>query len=137
MIPISSSQKIYVSKSKMQTAGRGVFANTLIKKNEIIETCPIILIPKNDTVLLSETILTSYFYYFGKSKEQPVLVLGYGSIYNHSYKPNATYKANLKNETVDFIALRDIQKDEEIVVNYAGDSKEPLWFNVEEISLKT
>jgi uncharacterized protein len=59
-----------------------------------------------------------------------VVALGFGSIYNHTDSPNAVYKEHDKAQTIDFIALRDIQKDEEITVNYVqgNNNKSPLWF---------
>lgn len=60
-----------------------------------------------------------------------VVALGFGSIYNHTDNPNAMYKEYEKELTIDFIALRDIQKDEEITVNYVqgNNNKNPLWFS--------
>jgi len=127
------SDKIYVSGSKMPGAGRGVFAGVSIKKGETIEKCPLIMIPKHDTSNLRESILVTYFFYFGKDKEQLAVVLGFGSLYNHSYTPNAVYKIKPKEERIDFVAIRDIKKDEEITFNYNSgtpNDKRPLWFEV-------
>ena len=68
----------------------------------------------------------------GREKERMVIVLGFGSLYNHAYTPNGTYKENYREKTIDFIALRDIMQDEEITVNYIQEKKEknPLWFEV-------
>ena len=114
----------------MPDAGRGVFAKAGIKKGELIEKCPVIPIPEHDVAALSESILLTYFYFFGKKRERMVVALGFGSIYNHTDTPNATYKEHEKEQTIDFIALRDIQKDEEITVNYVQEknNKNPLWF---------
>ena len=48
------------------------------------------------------------------------LALGYGSLYNHSYRPNARYD-DIGQLTKIFTALRDIPPGEEITVNYNGD----------------
>ncbi len=133
MNKIVTSDKIYISQSKMQNAGRGVFAKIAIKKGEIIERCPVIEIPEHDTANLGESMLVTYFYFFGKKRERTNVVLGFGSIYNHTYIPNATYKEEQKEVAVDFIALKDITKDEEITVNYGQGNQEdtsPLWFDV-------
>jgi uncharacterized protein len=117
----------------MPSAGRGVFAKTDIKKDEIIERCPVIEIPEGDLAQVNESILVTYFYSFGKSRKRLVIVLGFGSIYNHSYIPNAVYKEQYKERLVDFVSLRDIKKDEEIMVNYVQGNKNykhPLWFDV-------
>ncbi len=128
-------RKIYISQSRINHAGRGVFAGTDIKKGEVIERCPVILVPRHDTSNLSESILVTYFFYFGKNKETLAVALGFGSIYNHSYKPNATYKPVLRQKVIEFTAIKDIKKDLEITVNYNFGSpkdKTPLWFNVRE-----
>lgn len=117
----------------MPDAGRGVFARVDIKKGELIETCPVIPIPEHDVAALSHSILLTYFYFFGKERERMVVALGFGSIYNHTDTPNATYKEREKDQAIDFIALRDIQKGEEITVNYVQEhnNKNPLWFTTE------
>ena len=61
------------------------------------------------------------------------MALGYGSLYNHSYQPNARYDDG-RGQTKIFMAIRDIALGEEIVVNYNGepDDKTPVWFKVQE-----
>ena len=133
MKKLLASDKIYIRQSRILNAGRGVFARRDIKKAEIIEKCPVIEIPKHDIANLKESILVTYFFNFGKNKEQLTLVLGFGSIYNHAYKPNATYKIKHREKTIDFVALNDIKKDDEITVNYNYTNpkdKSPLWFEV-------
>lgn len=131
MKKIFNSSKLYVAKSKIPNSGRGVFANQNIKKGEIIETCPVIEVSKHDMSNLEESILVTYFF-FGKKKEISVIALGFGSIYNHTYTPNATYKKKIAEKTMKFIALKNIKKNEEITVNYnSGDpkNKTSLWFH--------
>ncbi len=132
---LPTSSKVYISKSRIPNAGRGVFARCDIKKGEIIESCPIIEVPKHDMSNLKENVLVTYFFYFGKNKERLAIALGFGSIYNHSYKPNIAFKIKSREEIIDFVALGDIKKDEEITFNYYGcgnlkDKKRPLWFEV-------
>ena len=84
---------------------------------------------------LKESILVTYFFYFGKNKNRLVIALGFGSIYNHAYKPNARYKIRHTEKTIDFISLSNIKKDSEITFNYSSgsdkkDKKSPLWFEV-------
>ena len=135
MKKLLTSDKVYVSKSGILNADRGVYARRDIKKGEIIERCPIIEGPKNDTSNLKESVLVTYFFYFGKNKEQVAIALGFGSMYNHSDKPNTTYKIKRKDKIIDFIALDDIKKNDEITFNYYNCSnpkskKSPLWFEV-------
>lgn len=130
MIDFRASNKIYVSDSKIAKAGRGVFSNAYIKKGEIIEECPIIEIPKGDLTSINQSILFTYFFYFGEKKEKALLALGFGSLYNHSYSPNARYEINEDDKTLVITAVKNIKKDEEITFNYKGNDKTstPLWF---------
>jgi SET domain-containing protein len=131
MNKIFTQDKIYIGISKIINAGRGVFAGCNIKKGEIIENCPIIEISKDNTSYLGESILVTYFFYFGKNKDRSGIALGFGSIYNHSYKPNAKFVIRPQKELIEFIALNDIKKDTEITFNYKGNenlTKSPLWF---------
>ena len=133
MKKIVSSGKIYTAKSRIKNSGRGVFANQNIKKGELIEKCPIIDIPESDMSNLNESILTTYFFYFGKNKERLAVALGFGSLYNHSHTPTATYKIKYKEKVIDFIALRNIKKDSEITIGYNFGNpkhKSPLWFEI-------
>lgn len=129
---ILASDYIYVGKSKIFKAGLGVFASHDIKKGEIIERCPIIEIPKHDSSSLNENILVTYFFYFGKDRKRVAIALGFGSIYNHTYNPNAKFRIRQKDLVIDFVALKHIKKDNEITVNYYGSNpkKSPLWFEV-------
>jgi uncharacterized protein len=135
MEKLLTSAKIYVKQSSIHLAGRGVFARCDIKKNEIIETCPMIELSKHDTSNVAESALVTYFFYFGKKKERVAIVLGFGSLYNHSYTPNATFFIRQKENLIDFTALHEIKNDEEITFNYHNDNKKenkksPLWFEI-------
>ena len=106
----------------------GIFAAKKISKDEIIEACPIIILDKNATGIINKTSL--YDYYFSWKNHGSAIALGRGSLYNHSYNPNAVYKKNLRNNIITFIALRLIKKGEEITVNYNGDprNQKKVWF---------
>jgi SET domain-containing protein len=130
MNKIAASDKIYISESKIDSVGRGVFAGCDINKGEVIERCPIIEISENDTSNLTESILVTYFFYYGKGRS--AIALGFGSLYNHSYRPNAAFEIKTKEELIEFFALENINKDEEITFNYKNsgkkDTNDPLWF---------
>lgn len=110
---------------------RGVFASFHIKKGEVIEMSPVILIPKNQQKVIDKTSVFNYYFYWGP-KNQPALALGYGSLYNHSYQPNARYDHDEKRRLMIFRAIRDIKKGEEIRTNYNGDPDDQtkVWFPV-------
>lgn len=109
--------------------GRGVFAKRNIKKGELIEVAPVIIIQKDEWEKMQNTILSNYIF---RWKDHKAIVLGYGSLYNHSYRPNAKYITNFTHFTIDFYARTDIKKGEEIRVNYNGepDDQTPVWFEV-------
>jgi SET domain-containing protein len=69
-------------------------------------------------------------YYFMWGKITCAICLGFGSLYNHSYRPNATYKKLIKEQVIKFIAIEDIKRGKEITVNYNygnPDDNSPLW----------
>ena len=100
--------------------GRGVFAKKPIAAGTIIEKVPVAILPTDHLVGGMESpVLAKYYYYWGKNKV--AISLGYGSLYNHSYKPNAEYEHGRM--AIIYRALRDIDPDEEITVNYNGDPK--------------
>lgn len=110
--------------------GRGVFALKSFKTGEVIEICPTLRMTPTERKLCSKTIL-DYYMYPWKSTRSASLVLGYGSIYNHSFDPNADWKQNFKTKTMVYRAIKPINKGEEITVNYNGepDDTTPIdWF---------
>ncbi|MBI2011868.1 SET domain-containing protein-lysine N-methyltransferase [Candidatus Daviesbacteria bacterium] len=115
---------------KSQGKGRGVFAAKNFRKGKVIEVAPIIVLSFEDLV---DTKWNKLFDYYFWMDEYVVLALGYGSLYNHSENPNASYKIDKEKEVIIFKALRDIKKGEEILFNYKGKekSKTPLWFERE------
>lgn len=110
--------------------GRGVFARRPIRKGEVFETCPVLVLP-GDSIEDFSTGLGPYVFEWGVGKL--ALALGYGSLYNHSYEPNARYN-DVGPRTKAFEAVRDIAAGEEVTVNYNGDPgrKKEVWFDVVE-----
>lgn len=113
---MDTKSKIMVRKSRITNAGRGVFASGSIKKGELIEECPVLVVPRKDYSVLKKTLLHNYYFLWGKVTCG--ICLGFGSLYSHSYEPNATYQKNIKNQIIRFLAIKTIRKGEEITVNY-------------------
>jgi SET domain-containing protein len=100
--------------------GRGVFALKDFKKGELIERCPVITFSPKERKILEKTILNFYIYPW-KSTRGACLAFGNGSIYNHSYTPNADWKQNFEKLAMDYVAIKDIKAGEEILINYNGE----------------
>jgi len=110
--------------------GRGVFAVRPFAPGERIESAPVIVVPAAEWPLVEKTVFFHYSYSWGPRLTDAAVALGCGSLYNHSYTPNARYDRNLAEQRIDFVALREIAPGEEITINYNGaaDDRSPLWF---------
>jgi len=101
--------------------GRGVFATVDIAKGETIEVAPIVGLDADD----AGGTLMDYVVDDGEGGQ--ALMLGYGSLYNHSDDPNAEYVV-WSEGAYEFKATRDIAAAEEITITYGGD-----WWETREI----
>lgn len=123
--------KVVVKRSKLH--GKGVFAAKNISTKETIEFCETILISKDEIKYLNKTNLGNYL--FSWKGGNFVIALGNGSLYNHSYNPNARYIKKYREGKLKFVTIKKIMKGEEITVNYNGspESKEKVWFEVKKL----
>lgn len=113
--------------------GRGVYSRRAFSAGDIIEDCPVIILPCEQEGLVHSTVLYDYTYAWGPGGEDLALCLGFGSIYNHSYRPCARYVRRPDARVMRYTALRDIRPGEEITVNYNCDPAcdDPLWFHAD------
>ena len=113
--------------------GMGVFAAEPIEEGAVIEICPIILFPKAQLAAVRQTILDDYYFDWGDDGEWYAFALGNGSLYNHSFTPNADYGMDFENKTIDIYCLRPIAAGEEVCINYNGspDDQSKVWFELE------
>lgn len=118
----SSVTSIRLGVSKVH--GLGVVATRDIAAGEVIEECPVLVLPPDDRVLLDQTSL--YGYYFEWVNGGAALALGLGSMYNHAAYANARWEKDYIRNRVVYSALRDIPAGTEICACY-GDADE-LWF---------
>ena len=112
--------------------GRGVFSSEDLHAGMVIEISPVIVLGKEDRVLLDRTILHDYIFIWGKDESDCCVGLGYLSIYNHNYQSNAEYEMDFASRTIKITVVREIKKGEEIFINYNGtwNDKKPVWFDV-------
>jgi SET domain-containing protein len=118
---------IYLAASSRH--GTGVFAGRSFAAGEVIERSPVFVFPPEQLAHIDETVLHGY--YFDWTDGAGALALGFGSLYNHSYRPNACYHHDHDEELVVYEAIVAIAAGEEITINYNGDpeSLDALWFD--------
>jgi len=121
--------------------GRGAFAIRDFKEGELVEECPVIILlrpidllpPRLKTMVFNWGALT-------KSSASSALSLGFGSMYNHANPACLRYEANPENQSMRYIAVRDIKKNEELTINYnegggSHVSEKDTWFEGRGIKL--
>ena len=111
--------------------GRGVYTSEDIAAGTVIETAPVIVMEKEDRVLLDQTLLHDYIFEWGPDKRQCCMALGYVPVYNHSYGSNCEYEMDFSESTISVKTVRDIRAGEELFINYNGNwnDRTPLWFD--------
>ena len=114
--------------------GKGVFTRTDIPKGIIIETSPVVVMNKQERILLDQTLLHDYIFEWGDRKNQCCVALGYISVYNHSYKSNCEYEMDYDEQVISIRTMRAIKAGEELFINYNGNwnDAKPVWFDVKE-----
>ena len=113
--------------------GRGVFAGRRFAAGETIEVCPVIALSEADARKLDDTGLFHYYFGWGEGGKQAAIVLGYGSLYNHSPTPNAEHRKNAVDGTMSVVTVREIAAGEEIFIHYdtgIGGEQQPMWFEI-------
>jgi uncharacterized protein len=115
---------------KTKKKGWGVFTTAKIEKDVTIEISPVIVMSHTDMLKLNETLLHDYIFYWEKDK--CCMAMGYVPIYNHASPSNCEYFQDYKKKVIEIKTVRDIEKGEELTINYQGDadSVEKVWFEV-------
>ena len=98
--------------------GRGVYSTQLIKKGQLLFVDQLLIIDRNESNILQNTILK--FYVYGLN-EKSAISLGNGSLFNHDKKPNVKAIIDTKNNTISFYAIKDIAQNEQCFLNYGYD----------------
>jgi hypothetical protein len=113
--------------------GRGVAALRPIRKDELIERSPVIVVPEADRSAVDASSVGSHIFmwehgttgedlYSGRGRA--AVVLGFASLLNHSAEPNCRLVRHIDALAMDVIALRDIAAGEELRFDY----NMTLWF---------
>ena len=126
-------RKVEIRPSSIEGAGLGVYATEKIGKYEVFERSHII--PFHSVTLKHlysihgmPHILNDYTFQWKPGTV--CIVLGYGSIYNHSDEPNASYRSLEEPECMEFYAIGPIEPGEEIRIKYIrGPGNKELTFS--------
>ena len=96
--------------------GRGVFATCAFAEGDVVEYCPVLELPGGEVV----GNLSDYVFKSAENEDDVLLLLGYGSLYNHGAEPNLDY-AQDEPRTMTFFATRDIEPGDELTIDYGED----------------
>jgi len=123
---------IYID--KIAGKGRAVFTRDNIPPSTIIEIAPVIVMKKEERLLLDKTLLHDYIFEWGQKKDKCCMALGYVPIYNHSYRSNCEYEMDYDSDTITIRSVRFISEGEELTINYNGDwnDSKKVWFDAKE-----
>jgi hypothetical protein len=114
--------------------GRGVVAAEDIRMGELIERAPVLIIPDIDRRRVDGSIVFTYVFMWenGTVEEdlyqhtgRSAIALGYISLLNHSYAPNADFIRHIDAGYIDLVARKDIRTGQEILIDY----QMTLWFD--------
>lgn len=124
---ITGTDALYVARSPIN--GLGVFAARPFDPGDLVESCPMIVCPAPEEALIEQTHLRGL--YFTWKDDAVAFALGYGSLYNHSWSPNAAYELDYRRRLCRFRAVLPIATDDEVTINYTGepDGRGDLWFD--------
>jgi len=108
-------QDLYIKTSKLGGKyGRGVFSNRKYEIGDTIELAPYI----EDITSNYKGVIRDYIFKKSSNSDKSVVAFGYGSMYNHSDTPNASWKVN--DDYVKISCIKPINKDEEIFLSYGS-----------------
>lgn len=123
----------HIEMRKSPIHGYGVFATEDIAPGEILEEVPFLPVPNN--------VLSRYVFRYPRNNTpnaenvpvETVVASGFGSFYNHSNIPNASWSTDIKNKLFIFYTVSRISKNQEIRIYY-GD--ENYWATYPDIQVK-
>ena len=111
--------------------GRGIFAREAIARGTLIEAAPVIILPVSDCPSLDSTVVYHYYFHWDGDPDgvgRGAIGLGLVTLCNHSRRPLARVDRNYLQETLDLIAIADIEAGQEVTIDYGC----TLWFNPRE-----
>ena len=105
--------------------GLGVFAVAPIPAGDVVERCPVLVVPAAEADALNESSLAGHLWDWGDG--EVAIALGCGSLYNHDPAPNAMVDQD--GDELVVIACDDIPAGLEITIDYTDGGRLELWFD--------
>ncbi len=106
--------------------GRGVFAARSFRARTVIEACRVLVLSAGTDETLGG--LEHYVFKWGPDEDRLAIALGYGSLYNHSTRPNADFTLRHKRGVIVFQSLRAIAAGEQILIDYRWEKADYVTF---------
>lgn len=112
--------------------GRGVFTSEPLEAQLLIEVAPVIVMSREDRLLLDQTLLHDYIFEWNPAAKECCMALGYVPVYNHSCPSNCEYEMDYPAALIRIRTTRAINAGEELFINYNGNFDDPLpvWFEL-------
>lgn len=120
-----------VVKQTCDGRGRGVFAARAFSQGEVVEASPVWLVYSDWEDLPSDLKFVVYDWRVLTKSPSPVfaIALGVGSVFNHASPPNLRFQPRVEQQAIEFVALRDIEPGEELLIDYNSDEEPGTdWF---------
>ncbi len=133
LLPVTSSQRLPLRIEVMGQRGRGVVAADRIRRGDLVERSPVLIIPPSDRAATDATVIFTYVFMWEHNtieedlyqhQGRAAIALGYTSLLNHSYTPNCEFIRHIDELAIDLVAIRDIEAGEELTIDY----QMTLWF---------
>ncbi len=113
MSDIFIDKRLYVENSKIPGAKYGVFSKAFIPAGSRVEVARALQM-SNRCIFQKENVLADYVFNFGD--DTCLLAFGFGSLYNHSDKPQVSY--SVTEDKIYYTAVKDIYPGDEVFVSY-------------------
>lgn len=110
---------------------RGVFTAIDLHPGDVVEICPVIVIPPEEVQFIDKTLLYNYYFLWPDPEGSGCIPLGLGSIYNHGDNCNAEVELDVPDRSFRVICSKAIKAGHEILIDYTGGGKGKLWFEKE------
>jgi SET domain len=105
--------------------GRGLFAAKPIPPHTLLHVAPCLLVPATEYDRHMRHTLLEHYLFNGPGGNK-LLALGYGSLLNHSRRPNVDYRVDAGRQIITYRSgPRPVERGDELCISYGSD----LWFD--------